>query len=183
MEENNQKNVLSNVDLFIHPCGKLNQSYAVEDKDKNVLFECKLVKWSLFFAHTYEFVDTKTGNAQKYKIGKTLTTEFDGGIPVVGDIVSSRFKIDGTNCWDYIAQKGYEINHFLEGKSLMRYEVVKNGKTVANIFPANVKDPFNKESMNYLHMGRGYYRLEIVEGDLADIVMMAFIISRTEIVE
>jgi len=175
--------VLSNIELYFHPSGAFRQSYTVEDKDKNVLYTCKLAKWSFFFAMTYEFVDAKTGYSKKMKIGKTVSSYSSGGFPVIGDILSSGFKIDGENCWDYIAKKGYEIKQFLEGKTLIKYEVVKNGKVVAEIFPADVKNPFNKESMNYLRMGRGYYRIEIAECNLADAVLMAFIISRTEIVE
>jgi hypothetical protein len=184
IKENQKKQtILSNIDLFFHPSGMLRQSYEVEDKEKNVLFRCKLAKWSFFFSMTYEFADLKSGSLRKLKIGKTITSHSTDGIPIVGDILSSRFKIDGENCWEYIAKKGYEIKQFLEGKALFRYEVVKNGKVLAQIFPANVKYPFDKEKVNYLRMGKGYYRIEITEGNLEDIVLMAFIIARTEIVE
>lgn len=172
-----------NTDLFFHYAGKLNQSYAVEDKLGNIVFECKLAKFSLLGASTFDFIDSKSGLSVQHKIGKTVTSSSSGGLPVVGDITSSGFKIDGTNCWDYISDMGYSIKHMLQGKAIFRYEIMKNGEKVASVVPASVKDPFNKESMNYLRMAKGNYRLEIVDAELKDIVMMAFVISKTDIVE
>lgn len=82
-----------------------------------------------------------------------------------------------------VANKGYEIKHLLEGITIISYQILKGNKVVANIFPANVKDPFNEESTNYVRMGKGYYRLEIIDANLEDIVAIAFIVSRTEMVE
>ena len=167
--------------LFFHFGGKMNQSYFVEDKNKEVLFECRLTKFNPIGASTYDFVDVKSGYTQTFKIGKTLTGSAGGS--EYSTTTSSRFKIDGVNCWEYLTQRGYEIKHLLQGKQIFRYELVKLGKKVATIVPANIKDPFNEESVNFLRMVRGCYRLEIVDGKLDDIVMAAFIITQTDIVE
>lgn len=174
---------MEDTELFFHYAGKLNQSYAVEDKDGNVVFECKLAKFSLLTASTFEFIDSQSTLSVQHKIGKTVTSSASDGLPIVGDTLSSSFKIDGTNCWDYIADMGYSIKHMLQGRAIFRYEIMKDGENVASIVPANAKDPFNKESVNVLRMAKGYYRLEIADAELKDIVLIAFVISRTDIVE
>ena len=179
---NNESNI-SNTDLFFHFTGKMHQSYSVEDKLGKVYFECNLIKFNLIGASQYEFIDVTTHNKKQLKIGKTFTSSSESGILFVGDTLSSSFKINGVNCWDYVADAGYEIKHLLEGKTIIHYGIFKDNKKVADIVPANIKDPFNKESKNFMHMGKGCYRLEILNANLDDIVMIAFIISRTEIVE
>lgn len=147
------------------------------------VYDCKLVKFSLFGASTYAFANHQTGESKQLKIGKTVSSESDGGLPIVGDMLSSHFKIDGTNCWDYVADMGYEVRHLFEGKTVISYQIEKNGKVVANIYPADAKDPFNEDSKRFFMMNKGYYRLEIVDAKLSDIVMIAFIVSRTYMVE
>ena len=177
------ENNVKDTKLFFHYSGKLNQSYTVEDRDGKVHFECKLLKFNPIGASLYEFIDVTTSDKKQMKIGKTITSSSSGGLPIVGEVLGSSFKIDGVNCWDYVASKGYEIKHLLEGKTIIKYEVIKDQETVAKILPANMKDPFNENSVNFLRMGKGIYRLEINDANLPDIVMIAFIIGRTEIVE
>lgn len=168
--------------LFFHYSGKMNQSYTIEDELGKVLYECKLVKFNPFASNIYDFIDSKTGYVKQFKIGKTVTSSSSGGMILIGDMLSSGFKINGVNCWDYIHNRGYEVKHLLEGKTIIHYEVTKGDSVVADIVPANIKDPFS-ESKNFLTMGKGVYRLEIVDANLEDIVMIAFIISRTDMVE
>lgn len=181
--QSSAKEKLTNKKLFFHLTGKMNQSYAVENMQGQTVYDCKLVKFSLFGASTYEFANHQTGESKQLKIGKTVSSESDGGLPIVGDMLSSHFKIDGTNCWDYVADMGYEVRHLFEGKTVISYQIEKNGKVVANIYPADAKDPFNEDSKRFFMMNKGYYRLEIVDAKLSDIVMIAFIVSRTYMVE
>ena len=177
------ENMVQNTKLYFHHTGKANQSYSVENQEGNVLFECKLLKFNLFASNLYEFVDNKTGDKQQIKVGKTITSSSSDGYVFVGDVVSSYFKIDGVNCWDYVAGRGYEIKHMMQGRTIINYQILKDGINVANIYPADIKDPFNENSINFLRMQKGYYRLEIANANLPDIVMIAFIVGRTDIVE
>ncbi|MBQ8451605.1 MAG: hypothetical protein IJ538_02385 [Clostridia bacterium] len=191
VDEKNQKDLINdkqvenikNTKLFFRFGGKMNQSYFVTNKEGEHVFECNLKWFNIFGFDKFEFVDNMTGNKKLFKMGKTSTSSASGGLPFVGDTLSSNFKIDGTNCWEYLSQKGYEVKHNLGGKTVVYYELVKNKKTVAKIVPANIKDPFNENSTNFLRMGKGCYRLEIIDANLADVVLTAFIISRTDMVE
>jgi len=174
---------VKDVKLFFHFGGKMNQSYFVDDKQGNRVYECNLTKFNLIGASTYDFVDKSTGYVKTLKIGKTVTSESSGGLPFIGDTMTSRFKIDGVMCWDYLRERGLEIKHLLEGRTVIRYELAKLGKTIAKIVPANVKDPFNEENVNFLRMGKGCYRLEIFDAKLDDVVMAAFIVAHTYMVE
>ena len=177
------ENIVENKKYFFHFTGKLNQSYAVEDQDGKVVFECKLLKFNPIASNLFEFSDVATGDAKQIKIGKTITSSSEGGMAFVGDMLSSHFKIDKVNCWDYISRKGYSVRHYLEGQTIINYDILRFNEHVASIYPADFKDPFNENSMHYYRMAKGLYRLEIAKGNLPDIVMIAFIITQTYMVE
>ena len=175
LEINDQK-------LFFHFTGKLNQSYVVENKDGVAVFDCKLKKFNPFGSNTYEFKNLKTGSAKTYKIGKVLNTSSSGLFE--GEIMeSSGFKIDGVNCWEYLRNRGYEIKHKLSVKTVSDFDIYQLGKKIATVVPTSKKDPWNEGSRNPLTVGHGIYRLEINTAKLEDIVMMAFIIARVDIIE
>ena len=172
-----------NVKLYFHFGGKLNQSFFVEDRNGKTVYECVLKKFNPIGANTFEFTDVDHNYSKTVKIGKTVTTSGGGGPVFVGNELSSRFKIDGVMCWDYLRQRGYEIKHHILDRHITRYELVRLGETVADIVPADMKDPWNEESRKYLRMPKGSYRLEIVKARLEDVVMAAVIIYQTEIIE
>ena len=181
MNLGNERPDIENVEdlhLYFHFGGKMNQSYFAEDKDKRVLFECKMAKFSLV-NDIFVFSDVDNNYSKEYKMGKPTNGSIDDYL------TSSYFKIDGVNCWDYLRMRGYQVNHYaLEGNGrFMRYEVVNLGQVVANIYPANFKNPWGDEKPKLLSMARGCYRIDISNAKLADIMMIAFIISRTDMVE
>lgn len=174
---------LVNTKLFFHFGGTLNQSFLVENKEGKVIYNCKLKRFNPFGANVFDFIDVNNNYTKTLKIGKTLSSSTDGGIPFAGDTLSSRFKIDGINCWDYLYQRGYDIKVNIFVKNLVRYDLVRLGKVVASIVPCSIKDPFNEDARNILRMGKGVYRLEIIDARLEDVVMAAFIVAQTDMVE
>jgi|GEM_PF-1127230 len=171
---------IKNEKFFFHFGGKMNQSYFVEDQNGEKRFECILKKFNPVAANTYEFTDVRHNFTKTIKVGKTLTQSTEGGIIPVGAVLASNFKIDGVGCWDYLRNRGYEIKYFVLERPFVRFELYKFGKLVAKITPCNGKDPFNEKSMNFLRMGEGIFRIEIIDCRLDDAVMAAFIAGRTD---
>ena len=169
--------------LYFHRGGKLNQSFLVENKEGKVVYECHLKRFNPIGADLFEFKDIEHDYVKEIKATKCVTSSADGGLPFVGDALTSRFKINGTMCWDYLHNLGYDIGFHILERNIARYELKRLGKVVAEILPCSHKDPFNEENKNFLMMGQGYYRIEIIDARLEDAVMAAFIVSRTEMVE
>ena len=179
-EEGLTSSQVNDIKLFFHRTGKMNQSFAVEDIDGKKYFECKLLKFNPVGANTFEFRDSLTDKARNVKVGKNMTES--SGSSTASMVLSSRFKIDGVMCWDYLRNRGLSLNQKMGGNYPFYYELTKLNKTIALIVPTSPKDPFN-EKTKLLGVGNGYYRLEIIEGKIEDIVMPAFIISQSELVE
>lgn len=175
---------LKDTKLFFHFYGKLNQSYVAEDRDGQHKYEINLKKFNPIGANTFEFVDVDNHYSKMVKVGKTLTTSSEGGMMFVGDTLTSRFKIDGVQSWDYLRQRGYEIKHFLFEKGITHYELYKLNKLVATILPCDIKNPWDDTKKNILRMNmKSVFRLEIVDCKLEDVAIAAFIISQSEMVE
>ena len=167
---------MTDTKLFFHFYGKLNQSYLVEDREGQHVFELNMVKFGLG-SDTFEFNDIEHSYKREVKVGKVVTSENNGWT------ISSRFKIDGVNCWDYLKDRGYELKHHLGGLTLTYYELFQFDKLVAKITPCEYKDPWNEESSRILRMGNGVFRLEIIDANLEDVVIAAFIAARVNLVE
>lgn len=138
-----------------------------------------MAKFNPILASTYEFVDVENGCKKTVKAGKTLTSESGSAT------LSSSFRIDGVNCWEYLHRLGYEVHQeFLPGgKSILRFDVYRLGKLAATHHLADAKDPWNDSGRSLLYLSQASYRIEIVDARLEDIVFVAFILSRVNIVE
>lgn len=175
---------LKDTKLFFHFYGKLNQSYVAEDQGGQHKYEINLKKFNPIGANTYEFLDVDYHYSKMVKVGKTITTSSDGGLPFVGDVLTSRFKIEGVMCWDFLRQRGYEIKHYLFEEGIMHYELYKMNNLVATLIPCDMKNPWEGSKKNILHMNfKSVFRIEIKDCKLEDVCTAAFIISQSEMVE
>lgn len=87
--------------------GKMNQSFKLEDENNKSLYEANLVKFKLFSASDFEFVNHVTVSTSAHKVGKTVSvSEGRAGISMS---TASYFKLDGKNCFDILEEKGYSF--------------------------------------------------------------------------
>lgn len=166
---------------YFHFGGKMNQSYIVEDKDHNIVYDIKMTKFTLIKPYEFEFINHLTGYRKTYNVTHTVSfgTGAEKGNLSYSYVTESYCKIDGTKCWDYIASKGYGFDVFLE-KLRLRFKVKKHGAEVANIEGAGLKSLFNDEENpkgDLLHT-RGIYRVDCRPSDLDDVMMVTFCIAR-----
>ena len=87
--------------------GKMNQSFKLENESNLSLYEANLIKFKLLTASDYEFVNRVTSTTTLRKVGKTKSVE--QGTMGVNMTTASYFKLDGKNCFDILAEKGYSI--------------------------------------------------------------------------
>ena len=159
---------------FVHPTGKMNQGYQMED-----------VKKGIFTAWQFEFVNHKTNQTEIHKVGHTVTTEqtgLGGGLlgGLAGDAASwlstrSWFKYDGKKIWDYLHDQGIRIDSKLaQGRVGMAYTVTYKGQEMATLTMAA---PNGKKSFI---VGDYWYDVETTEENLDLTFLTVFAIARTE---
>lgn len=88
-------------------CGKMNQSYKMEDESNQSVYEANLISFKLIGASEYEFINRITEASSVHKMGKTVSTSEGAGNLSIE--TASWFMIDGINCFDVLKEKGYSI--------------------------------------------------------------------------
>jgi len=107
----------------------LKAGYFMKDDSGNMIYEAKMLTQPLIGASEFEFINHLSGKTTSHKVGKTLTTETNGGFST-----SSKFKFDGKNIWDYLHEEGIRIDSSLaKGKIGMSYTVTLKGQPMATV--------------------------------------------------
>ena len=158
--------------------GKMNQSFKLENENNQSLFEANMVKFKLFTACDYEFVNHIAATTSSHKVGKTVSVE--RGTMGVSMTTASYFKLDGKNCFDILEEKGYSFK-ILKKLDILHPEFAlmdNNGNQVA-VYKMNV--PGEKEE-GVLGIGNKQSNTVITtdSDDLETIFLGAFIMSRVD---
>ncbi|MBR5380009.1 MAG: DUF3592 domain-containing protein [Clostridia bacterium] len=157
----------------------LRPGYLIEDADKNVLFEGKMLKNALVGSRSYEFVDHVSGRSETHEVGHTVTQTFDN------EFFSARswFKIDGENVWDLLHDRGLRMNTDLHSRFPSPiYDVTKAGEMYARIESTSryVHEEDEKAHRLAVPTGRMYYRFWTASDDLETMFITMFALSETE---
>lgn len=152
----------------------LKQGFYLEDENGKVVYDGKMLKFSLFSASPFEFANNITGKKEEHKIGKTITIEEERNDII--DVLSrkSYFKYDGVKIWDYLHDKGIRINSTLSsGKIGMTYTVSFEGNEFATISSSSPKGKsFITSNM--------FYDVICDEKNLDLVFLVAFSIAKTD---
>ncbi len=153
--------------------------YLIEDADRKVLFEGKMLKNNPLGARTYEFVNHVNGLTEQHEVGHTVTQSYNDEM----FSVKSSFKFDGVNIWELLHNRGLRLMTDLRSKfPNMTYNVTGNGSPFALIQSTGKYVHEDEEAEHKINIptGRMYYRCWSVSDDLETLFMTMFAISETE---
>ena len=157
-------------------CGKMNQSFRLEDERNQPLYEANLIKFKLLSACEYEFVNRRASSAVSHRIGKTVSVEH--AVAGLAMSAASYFTIDGRNCFDLLEERGRSLR-ILPKLNILRPEFAltdANGNQIA-VYKMNV--PGEKEAGVFAIGGKQVNTVITTESDDLDTVFLgAFILSR-----
>lgn len=159
---------------FFQPEKKaLKQGFFLEDEDKSIVYEAKVLKQPLLGPAEFEFVNHITNAGRIHKIGHTITSETSGMLQFFS--AKSHFRYDGEKIWDYLHDKGVRIESHLSGNRIgMTYTVSLKGQEIATIASAAVNG--GKGSLT----GGFTYHVTTAEEYLDPAFLVTFAIARTE---
>lgn len=152
----------------------LKQGFFMTDEANNVVYEAKMLKQPLIGAMEFEFVNHLTNRTIPHKVGKTVTTQTETNGFTDLFSTKSRFKLDGTNVWDYLHNEGIRIDSHLSGGKLgMSYNVTLKGQPFAAIESTT---PGGKSIIT----SRFVYNVTTEEENLDLAFLVTFAIARTD---
>lgn len=169
-------------DYYFHYCGKLNQSYILETVDRQPVIEINCDKIGLVNDYVFTFINHLTGKQWTSNVSHTITTSYGGDD--VSIIDKSYFNIDGQNIWEYIAERGYGIDPYLESLA-WSFDVNHYGVKVADLKAAgtNILPAYEgKQGLRDVAMSFGLFRVSCRESDAEAVAIIAFAASRVQII-
>ncbi len=157
----------------------LKPGYLIEDAERKILFEGKMLRNSIIGDRTFEFTDHTTGAVNEYEVGHTMTQSYNDEF----FSVNSWFKFDGRNIWDMLHGRGVRITTDILSKlPRVMYNVLKDGEPFARIETASIYLHEDEEAKHkvVIPYGKMYYRCWSPSGDLETLFLIMFAITETE---
>ncbi len=165
---------MANKYLLKPKLGTIKQAFFLEDEHGNMIYEGKMIKFSLLGASPFEFINYLTNKREEHKVGKTVTIEQGGNDLISFMSKRSYFKYDDKKIWDYLHDLGIRIDSNISTNKIgMTYEISYQGNHIATIASSSPKG----KSLITTDM---YYDVICEEKDLDLVFLVAFSIAKTE---
>lgn len=168
---------------YFHWTGKMNQGYILETPEREAVYEAICDHIGVLTPYRYTFADRRTGVCRKHEVSHTVTKRSESGTEhlTISVVTSSRFKIDGQDCWAYLSGLGYTVEPKRSGIKL-NFDVLHCGVPVAfleaagvNILKDNAKNPLGDKLP-----GPGLFRVSCRDADVEAVFLACFCVSRVE---
>jgi len=114
---------------FITDLGTAKFGHRIEDKDRRVLYEAKMTKFTLFSAYEFDFIDHEKNQTTRHLIGHT--EEMDWNSILIDN--HNTFTLDGMDVWKHLRSIGVTIDaRFGKAEGIMpSYDIKKDGEPLA----------------------------------------------------
>ncbi len=162
-------------------------SYFLETKERELLFEAKVIRQPFIKAGITEFINCRTGESVTRSI--SVPTEVaDSDQPLCTDVdltaeAEGWFKLDGVNCWDFLLDSGYTVLRHREGLKCY-YTLLLDGREIGRLETSTWRKLFLDEEeeegkglLAQLTQG-GFYRVDCEEDMLEDVFMICYCIAK-----
>lgn len=115
---------------FLTDLGTAKFGHRIEDKDRRVLYESRMTKFTLLSAYEFEFTDHEKNRTTRHLIGHTEETDWNS---ILIDNHQT-FSLDGTDVWKHLRSMGVTIDARLgEAEGIMpAYDIRKDGELLAH---------------------------------------------------
>ena len=153
----------------------LKQGYVLLDENKNIVYEAKMTKFTIFTPFKFLFINHLAHTSVEHKVSHTVTLEQSTFGMLDFFSTKSSFKFDGKKIWDFLHEQGIRIDSHLSNKVAgMTYTVSLKGKEIATLTMAN---PTGKKLFVVSDV---CYNISTTEENLDWAFLSAFAFARTD---
>ena len=117
---------------FLTDIGTPKYGHRIEDKDRNVLFEAKMTKFSPLSDFEFDFIDRERGVTTHHYVGHTEESQWNSFL--IDN--NYTFSLDGKDVWKRIRENGVTIQSRLStvnGSPAPIYAILRNGAEIAYV--------------------------------------------------
>ncbi len=166
---------------FLTDRGTAKYGHRIEDKDRKVLYEAKVTKFTLTQATGFDFIDHVEGTTTPHLVGHSEASENNS---LLLDNYYS-FTFDGEDVWDHLRKNGISMQTDLTSKGLLWpvYHIFRDNVEVARAETTGMY-PHEEDEAEHKVAGkiatRGYYRIYTDEVHLDLLFVALLALARTE---
>ena len=165
-------------------------SYFLETKDRELLFEAKVIRQPFLKPGVTEFINCRTGESVTRSISNpTELRDSDQSICTDVDLTAAAerwFDLDGVNCWDFLTDSGYTVLRHREGLKCY-YTLLLDGHEIGRLETSTWRKLFQDgegEEKQGLLAGlseNGFYRVDCEEAVLEDVFMICYCLAKASV--
>ncbi len=168
---------------FLTDLGTPKYGHRIEDRNRRVLYEAKMTKFTLTAPFGFDFIDHEHNKTVPHAVGHEEATEWDNSLLFDNHYT---FTFDGEYIWKHLKRNGITVESTLrKGATLLGtvYKIFRDGNLIAT---AEATSQYVHEEDAEAHKiagaipVKGFYRIRTTETnlDLLFVTMLAF--ARTE---
>ena len=165
---------------FLTDIGTIKGGHHLEDKNRRVLYEAKMTKFSPMSAFEFDFIDHENNKTVKHLVGHT--EEMDWNSILIDN--NHTFTIDGQDVWKHLRAVGVTIDsRFGQAQGVMpSYTIRKDGEELA--YAENTSQHVHEEDAEEHKVAsklpvQGFYRVHTREKNLDLLFMVLVAMARS----
>ena len=162
---------------FLTDVGTPKYGHRIEDKNRRVLYEAKMTKFTMTSPFGFNFIDHEHGTTTPHLVGHEETTEWNS---LLLDNHYT-FTFDGEDIWKHLKRNGISVNSKLaSGKVLTSsYHILRDGEEIAYVETTSQyvhEEDAEKHKVAGNIPVQGFYRIQTREKnlDLLFVAILAF---------
>lgn len=165
---------------FLTDLGTPKYGHRLEDRDRRVLYEAKMTKFSPMSAFRFDFIDHENGRTTPHLVGHN--EQADWNMILIDN--NYTFTFDGKDVWKYLRSLGVTIDsRFGEAKGVMpSYTIRRDGAELAHA-ESTSQYPHEEDEAQHKLAGKvpiqGFYRVSTREKNLDLLFLILVAIARS----
>ncbi len=158
---------------FLTDTGTPRYGHRIEDKNRRVLYEAKMTKFTLTSAYHFDFIDHEHNVTTPHLVGHEEATDWGDSLLLDSH---NTFELDGESIWKHLRRHGVSIEtERKEGTIMPCYRVSRDGEEIA-LIESSSQFVHEEDAEAHSVMSKvpvpGYYRIWTREETL-DVVFVA----------
>lgn len=161
---------------FLTDVGTPKYGHRIEDKNRKVLYEAKMTKFTMANPYGFDFIDHVHNNTTPHLIGHEEETDWNNFLLLDNHYT---FTIDGEDIWKHLNRNGITVQSKLNGKIAIAYTIFRNGEEIAYVETSSQyvhEDEAEEHKVMSKVPVQGFYRIHTKEKnlDLLFVTILAF---------
>ncbi|MBO6164473.1 MAG: DUF3592 domain-containing protein [Lachnospiraceae bacterium] len=164
---------------FLSDTGTAKVGHRIEDRNRRVLYEAKMTKFTLTSPYGFDFIDHEHGHTTPHLVGHEEESEWNSFLLET----NYTFELDGVDIWKYLKNNGIDVTtERMEGTIWPRFRIMRDGNEIA-ILESSSQFVHEEDAEQHSVLNKvaapGFYRIWTREETLDAVFVTAMAFARS----